>query len=110
MYESDQIKRDCPYLKNIEFPVPHNSDVTLLIGADSPSLLVHETYVAGSSNQPIAVKTKLGWMLLGGKSSKSSVVTNYLEKLQPRYLKTLNVFGKLNRTVRCQRGTRATYH
>ena len=35
-----------------------------------PQLLIHEEYKAGKENEPYAVRTKLGWILMGGKSSK----------------------------------------
>jgi len=59
--EFGQLKRDFPHLRNIYFPEPYDGDVTILIGADSPHLLLHERNVVGEKNQPIAVKTKLGW-------------------------------------------------
>ena len=35
-----------------------------------PQLLIHEEYKAGKENEPYAVRTKLGWVFMGGKSSK----------------------------------------
>ena len=35
-----------------------------------PQLLIHEEYKAEKENEPYAVRTKLGWILMGGKSSK----------------------------------------
>ena len=42
-----------------------------------PKLLIHEEYKAGKKNESQAVHTKLGWVLIGSKSSKSEKsVTN----------------------------------
>ena len=53
------------------------SDVTPLSGADMPQLLIREQYKARKENDPFAVRAKLGWVLMGGKSGKlEKSVTN----------------------------------
>ena len=43
-----------------------------------PQLLIHEEYKAGKKNELYAIRTKLGWALMGSKSSKldKSVMNN----------------------------------
>ncbi|XP_066916601.1 uncharacterized protein [Clytia hemisphaerica] len=80
-YDINKVKTEFQHLKDITFPTPHDSDVTILIGADLSYLLVQEQSVTGTRNQPSAVKTKLGWMLFGGKAFTSLIVTsNFLKR------------------------------
>ena len=53
------------HLKDIDFPVK-DSDVTLLIGTDHADLLLHKDIRQGQYGEPTAVKTTLGWVLMGG--------------------------------------------
>ena len=46
-----------------------DSDVTLLIGTDHADLLLHRDFCQGQNGEPTAVKTALGWVLMGGKKS-----------------------------------------
>ena len=75
---SKEMKQKWPHLHDIEFPPPNNNDVTILIGADMPHLLLHLDYKVGKQNDPVAIKTKLGWVLMGGKSITNKSLTNYI--------------------------------
>ena len=44
-----------------------DSDVTLLIGTDHADLLLHKDIRQGQNGEPTAVKTTLGWVLMGGR-------------------------------------------
>jgi len=44
-----------------------------LIGADMPELLLHLDYRKGTGNEPMAIRTKLGWVLFGGGASSNSI-------------------------------------
>ena len=80
-YDINKVKTEFQHLKDITFPKPHDSDVTILIGADLSHLLVQEQSVTGKRNQPSAIKTKLGWMLFGGKAFTSLIVTtNFMKR------------------------------
>ena len=46
-----------------------DSDVTLLIGTDHADLLLHKDIRQGQNGEPTAVKTTLGWVLMGGSLS-----------------------------------------
>ena len=54
------------------------TDVTLVIGVDFPELVLHEKHIAGKSGEPYAIKTKLGWVLMGGSKSnlKNAIESN----------------------------------
>jgi len=42
-------------------------------------LTIHEDFVAGKRNQPYAVKTKLGWVLMGGKNTRNYTMNNFIQ-------------------------------
>ena len=57
-----------PHFRNIKIPT-NNYDVTVLIGADMPQLHLQEDTRIGETNDLIAVKASLGWVLMGGENS-----------------------------------------
>ena len=68
-----------------------DSDVTLLIGTDHADLLLHKDIRQGQNGEPTAVKTTLGWVLMGGSKSEgqkgscnfvSNSLTNIDERIQ----------------------------
>ena len=54
-------------LHDISLPKPSEGDVTVLIGSDHPELLLHQEFKIEKLGDSAAVKTKLGWMLMGRK-------------------------------------------
>ena len=46
------------------------------MGADFPKLYIHKDFRYISDKGPCAVKTELGWVLLGGKKSSVHVQSN----------------------------------
>ena len=76
-YSAQELQKRYQHLQGIDIPSISSSHVTVLIGADTPQLPIHEEYKTGKENEPHAVRTKLGWILVGGKSSKlEKSVTN----------------------------------
>ena len=63
-------KKIHPHLKDTDFPVLKDSDVTLLIGTDHANVLLHRDFRQGQNGEPTAVKTTLGWVLMGGSKGK----------------------------------------
>jgi len=66
----DVIKKDYPYLKNLWFSdvtskVSKDSQIDILIGADYLWCFQGGRTVRGEPDQPVAVETKLGWVLSG---------------------------------------------
>ena len=77
-YDISEIKKLHPLLKNIDFPVLTDSDVTLLIGTDHANLLLHRNFRQGQNGDPTAVRTTLGWVLMGGNKEKTLHVSTHL--------------------------------
>ena len=67
-----------PHLKDLNSPDVDDNQVTLLIGANVPEAQVHEECRRGRSGEPYAVRTVLGWAVLGpvnvANTSSSQVV------------------------------------
>ncbi|XP_053376745.1 uncharacterized protein LOC123527045 [Mercenaria mercenaria] len=57
--------RKIPYISDLKIPRVDVTDVMLLIGTDSPDAHVPLEVLAGESNQPYAVRTRLGWTVRG---------------------------------------------
>ena len=51
------------HLLNIDLPELDGGDVKVLIGSDMAHLLIHLEVREGRQDEPIAVKTPLGWTL-----------------------------------------------
>ena len=72
----NKIRSSFPSFKDIELPKLNNTDVTILIVSDFPKLHIHKDFKHISDEGPCAVKTELGWVLLGGKKSSVHVQSN----------------------------------
>ena len=87
-----QIKEKWDHLRDIELPELSNScEVEVLIGADMPQPHLQHDIRVGNFDAPVAVKTTLGWVLIGGKRY-NSVNTNIVStnKLNKNYDDDLN--------------------
>ena len=71
----NHLKSKFSHLKDVDF---HLSDahVSILIGADIPELHICYDVRHGSENQPIALLTLLGWVLMGGIESKATQINS----------------------------------
>ena len=47
------------------------SDISILIGADNPMLHLYTDIRVGNENEPMALKTKLGWVIFGGRQNNN---------------------------------------
>ena len=65
-----EIKNKWPHLKNVKLDFSISRDISILIGADMPTLYIGQEIRKGKPSEPIAIKTILGWVLMGGKSAK----------------------------------------
>ena len=54
-----------PHLKDFEIPDVDDGQVAMLIGTNVPEAKVHEEFRRGGSGGPYAVRTVLGWAVLG---------------------------------------------
>ena len=93
-YNVSEIKKIHPHLKDIDFPVLKDLDVTLLIDTDHANLLLRRNFRQGQNGDPTAVKTTLGWVLMGGSKGEGenisckyifSSLTNSDEKILEPY-------------------------
>ena len=67
-----------PHLKDINFPKFESSTIDILIGADIPSLHFHHDIKMGKETDPVGILTQLGWVIMGGKSSRKRVSNNHI--------------------------------
>ena len=64
-FKISSLKNYYPYLKDINFPILNSSNVDLLIGIKNADLLLQRDFIQGETNELLAIKTCLGWMLMG---------------------------------------------
>ena len=96
-YDVSEIKKIHPHLKDIDFPVLKDSDVTLLRGTDHADLLLHRDFRQGHNVGPTAVKTTLGWILVGGnKSAREKGSCNAISNSLTNIDKKIQNFWKLD--------------
>ena len=50
-YSTQELQKRYQHLQGIDIPSISSSDITVLIGADMPQLLIHEEYKAGKENE-----------------------------------------------------------
>ena len=68
----DVVKHSYSHLKNIEFSnINVDSDNSILIGADNRLLHLYMDIHAGSKIEPVTLKTKLGWVVFGGRQNNN---------------------------------------
>jgi hypothetical protein len=69
---SPETARSWPHLKAIAQHIPaiQACEIGLLIGYDCSQALAPKTCIAGTGNQPYAVKTDLGWSIVGRTSQQ----------------------------------------
>ena len=72
-----EIQRKWSHVKDIPIDVI-NKDIYILIGAYLPHLHICYNVISGNQNEHIAILTKLGWVLLGGNSSKIKMSLNHI--------------------------------
>ena len=69
-YKSNQnFHEQFEHLKDIHFDTS-GTDVSLLIGADIPELHLPHEITKENKNEPVGIKSVLGWVLLGGNNNK----------------------------------------
>ena len=72
-----EIQRKWSHLKDVPIDII-DKDVSILIGADLPHLHICHDVNSGNQNEPIAILTKLGWVLLGGNNSKAEISLTHI--------------------------------
>ena len=64
-YDANEIKNQYQHLRDIPFCDINDDNVGLLIGTNYADLLIHRDFRVGDPEDPLVVKTVLGWMLVG---------------------------------------------
>ena len=76
-----------------------NKDVQLLIGVDNPELFWTQDERYGRTNEPFAVKTMLGWSIIGGSAyRKNTLNVNFVSKADQLLQDQVNCLWKLDMT------------
>lgn len=79
IYDISTMKQRYPHLNGIEFPCKKDLDVTILIGTDHTDLSSQGEFHAGRGREPMAVTTKLDWVLKGvNKCNKKAGLCKFL--------------------------------
>ena len=71
-------KKIHPHLEDIDFPLLKDSDVTLFIGTDHANLLLHRDFRQGQNGDSTAVKTTLGWVLMGRSKGQGNYMKQFM--------------------------------
>ena len=71
-FKISSFKNDYPYVRDINFHILNSSNVNLLIGTNNADLLLQGDFRQGEKNEPLTIKTCLGWMLMGVYSNSSN--------------------------------------
>ena len=69
-----ELKKQYPYLLDVPFQSIETATVSVLIGADHPHIHLYTETRSRCENEPVALSTKLGWVLMGGNNYSSGVV------------------------------------
>ena len=74
---------DHTHLKDVNLDFSNTTDTSILIDTDMTTLHIGQEIRKGKSNEPIAIKTIFGWVLMRGKSEKyHKCVTSNIMNLQ----------------------------
>ena len=84
-YNPNSVKLSYTHLRDIPIPKLHPEDVTLIIGTDFPKLLLNQEYKEGKHCESYAVKSHLGWVLMGGNKRISTSVNSNLTQTVERF-------------------------
>ena len=92
---SNTIRKQWNHLQDIQIEVDNSQEISILIGADYPHLHISKDVRIGNDNEPIAISTLLGWVLLGGKNGTNYVRTNFMVKETELLSNTVEKFWSL---------------
>ena len=100
------IAKEWPHLSDIQFEDIGNGEVGLLIGCDTPEAHWVLDQRIGGNKQPFAVRTTLGWMVLGPRKCKDGLLTinntiteevdvyDFLKRMYNKEFEDLGVCGR----------------
>ena len=77
LINTDKLTNCYKHFAGIQFtPFDKNSEISVLIGADNPMLHMHTDVRVGKENEPVALKTKLRWLIFGGSKKNETLNVN----------------------------------
>ena len=97
------INKQWNHLQDIQIEVDNSQEISILIGADYPHLHISKDVRIGNDNEPIAISTLLGWVLLGGKNGTNCVRRNFMVKETELLSNTVEKFWSLESYGTCQK-------
>ena len=100
---SNTINKQWNHLQDIQIEVDNSQEISVLISADYPHLHISQDVRIGNNNEPIAISTPLGWVLLSGKSRTNYVRTNFMVKETELLSNTVERFWSLESYGTCQK-------
>ena len=100
---SNTINKQWNHLQDIQMEVDNSQEIPILIGADYPHLHISQDVQIGNNDEPIAISTPLGWVLLGGKSGTNYIQINFMVKETEFLLNTVERFWSLESYGPCQK-------
>ena len=62
--DNTEIRNKWLHLKDVNLDFSNTRDISILTGADMPTLHIGQEIRIGKPNEPIAIKTILGWVLM----------------------------------------------
>ena len=65
----EDLKGSCQHLRDLDLTSIDGNDAAILIGTDFPQLHLYRDIKIGKDDEPIAIQSTLGWVLLGGKDN-----------------------------------------
>ena len=83
-------KKRLPHIQDLPLLTAGNK-ISLIIGADMPEFRLHLQYRHGNHGEPIGIKTKLGWVLFGGRGHHKHALISKLSA-SPTETFTNNLF------------------
>ena len=86
------MKNDFAHLKDIKLEQLHDKNISILVGADELHLHLYTENRIGNTNEPVALLTTLGLVLMGGKSNNSKISTNFLKRESEMFDKSIECF------------------
>ena len=100
---SNTINKQWNHLQDVQIELDNSQEISILIGADYAHLHISQVVGIGNDDEPIAISTPLGWLLLGGKSRINYVRTNFMVKETERLSNTVERFWSLESYGTCQK-------
>uniref|UniRef100_A0A182NAQ7 MOSC_N domain-containing protein n=1 Tax=Anopheles dirus TaxID=7168 RepID=A0A182NAQ7_9DIPT len=76
-FSAEQMRENHDHLKNLPLKSYTNASPRLLIGIDNCHLVQPLQYAGGKEQEPVAVKTQLGWVVFGPYAEISTPLQNY---------------------------------